>query len=134
MRRWICKSLRHRWGSGMILMGLIAPTILIVAANGTASYRFDDDPPIAKVRGFALMYYRAPEHSLPPVNRLDPYDSFRKDENNDLLITATGNDIFSSSTKTEYHCYALQTRKGTPIIVYQASPTHRWRYKANCHG
>jgi hypothetical protein len=134
MRRWICRRLGNRWGSKLTLTVLILSTIWVVAANGIASYRFDGDPPIAKIRGITLLYYRAPEHASPPVNRLDPYDSFRKDEKDDLLITATGTNIFSNCTETEYHGYALQTKKGTPILVYQASPTRRWRYKANCHG
>jgi hypothetical protein len=134
MWQWIYMTAVRRWGSQIILTGLIVTIILMVAAKGTASYRLDDDLPIAKIRGFTLMYYRSPEHSSPPVNRLDPYDSFRKDEEGDLMIASTGKNIFSTATSTEYHCYTLRTKKGTPIIVYQASPSRRWRYKANCHG
>ena len=134
MSHLVQRALRHRYCKISILTALIVASLLTVAARGTAAYRFDDDPPIAKVRGFTLMYYRAPEHSSPPVNRLDPYDSFQKDQNNDLVITPTGKNIFSAFTKTEYHSYFLQTKKGTPIVVYQASPTRRWRYKSNCHG
>jgi hypothetical protein len=134
MKHSIHNCLNKRCFSVSILAALVITMVLVVAANGLSSYRFTDKPPVTKLSGGMLMYYRASSHSSQPVNFLDPYDSFQKDENGDLLITATGTNRFSAYTRTEFRGYALKTNRGTPVTVYQATPPRRWRHKANCYG
>jgi hypothetical protein len=94
----------------------------------------ETDTQLTHVRDFTLSYYRAPEHPSPPVNFLDLYDSFQKDDNGDLIITPTGSDVSSDFTGSEYRRYVLFTKKGRPVSVAQETPTRRLRHKSNCHG
>jgi hypothetical protein len=86
------------------------------------------------VGDFTLAYWRPPEHPSPPVNFLDQYDLFQKDSNGDLLIAPSGTARYSRYIGAEFKGYILTTKAGSPVIVYQASPTRRMRYKSNCHG
>jgi hypothetical protein len=92
------------------------------------------EPPCVRLREFTLTFYRAPEHSYPPENMLDPYDSFKKDANGDLIISATGTNRYSGYARSLYLGYALKTHKGNEVIVYQETPSRRGRDKSNCHG
>lgn len=93
-----------------------------------------EEVPAVRLRGVRLAYYRAPESDNPSGNLVDPYDSFLKDEDGDLIITATGQEIVSKVTHSVYRGFALRTQKNSPVLVYQETPCHRWRYKSNCFG
>ena len=90
--------------------------------------------PAIRVRDYTLTYYRAPEHATPAENLLDPYDSFLKDANGDLIITPTGTNKISNFAQAMYAGYNLKTHKGTTVTVYQETPSRSERHKSNCHG
>ena len=92
------------------------------------------EPAAVKIRDFTLGYYRSPEHSYPPENQLDPYDSFQKDANADLVIIATGTNRFPNLSQSLYQGYVLKTHKGSPVTVYQETPSRQGSHKSNCHG
>ena len=92
------------------------------------------EPPLIRKGDVTLAYYRAPEHPIPPVNHLDPYDSFQKDADGDLIVVSTTTNIFSRSTESLFQGYMLRTHKGNPVYVYQQTPSRRKRQKSNCHG
>ena len=86
------------------------------------------------LRNWTLTIYRPPKHPDPPVNLLDPYDSFQKDSNGDLVLVTRMSHIYSSFAQANYNEYILKTRKGNPVVVYQETPSRRFRHKSNCHG
>ncbi|MCG3148440.1 MAG: hypothetical protein PCFJNLEI_01883 [Verrucomicrobiae bacterium] len=87
-----------------------------------------------RIRDYRLTYYRAPEHPMPPVNALDPYDMFQKDANGDLVIVASDKKITSPYAGAEFRGFWLKTKKGSPVLVYGGTPMRELRYKTNCHG
>lgn len=119
---------------------LAAFTVIASAAVFSLSFRKNPlssttlEPFDVKLRNFTLAYYRAPEHAFPPENELDPYDSFQKDENADLIITSTGTNRYSNLAQSIYQGYELKTHKGTPVTVYQETPSRQGSHKSNCHG
>jgi hypothetical protein len=109
--------------------------VFAITFHGSTLVPIQPDAPSIRVRDFTITYYRAPEHSHPIKNRLlDPYDSFEKDADGDLVISATGTNIFSRFAKATYLGYVLKTHKGNPVMVYQETPSRRGRQKTNCHG
>lgn len=86
------------------------------------------------LKDFTITYYRALHQGAPPENRLDPYDTFLKDQNGDLVVAPALTNVYQSIMQAEMRCYQLRTKKDRPVIVYQASPAKRWRFKSNCHG
>ena len=115
----------------LLLTGL---AVLAVIFRGNIYPFAVTEPFSAKVRGFSLTYYRAPEHVYPPHNLLDPYDSFQKNAHGELIIKPTGINKFSDSPESVYQGYFLKTRKGNPVTVYQQTPSRQSRQKSNCHG
>ena len=86
------------------------------------------------LRNWTLTFYRSPDHANPPVNYLDPYDSFQKDSNGGLVLVARMSHVYSPFAQADYNEYILKTRKGNPVVVYQETPSRRRRHKSNCHG
>jgi hypothetical protein len=117
-----------------LVVVLVLVTAFSVSFSENLFFWMDSSVPPVRVRDFTITYYRAAEHSSPPLNTLDPYDSFLKDANGDLIITPTGTNIHARSTQSVYQGYMLKTQKGNPIVVYQETPSRRQRHKSNCHG
>src|SRR5205814_4610006 len=118
----------------LILVGFVAVLMLTTTFGGRLSERLENQIPFMKIRDYTVTFYSAPEHATPPGNLLDPYDSFVKDANDDLVMSATGTNVFSEFNSTEYREYVLKTHRQHPIRVYQATPSRRKRYMSNCHG
>jgi len=128
------KSFARQIGGLTLVVTLASFAAFAAIFAGDVSSSAIAPEPTVRVRGIGLTYYRAPEHVYPPDNMLDPYDSFLKDRHGDLIITSNGKNIFSDFAQTVYQGYVLKTRKGNPVIVYQATPGRRLRHKSNCHG
>jgi hypothetical protein len=119
----------------IILLGILNLLVAVVMiSNDSRSVSAVTETSLIQIRDHTLAFYRAPEHAHPPVNMLDPYDSFQKDADGNLIITSTGKNLFSNFTQSNYQGYTVKTRKGTPVIVYQDSPARKRRHKSNCHG
>jgi hypothetical protein len=108
--------------------------VFVVAFRGNTLLPEEASPPSTRVRDFTITYYRAPEHTYPPQNALDPYDSFEKDVDGSLVISNTGTNLFSHFAHSLYTGYEVKTHKGNPVVVYQETPSRRGRHKSNCHG
>lgn len=119
----------------VLLTALICTiSVWITVTDGRTTTPIDEDIPSAVFRHYTLTYYRAPEHPTPPLDPLDPYDCFQKDNNGDLLVMPTTIEYFSQSARADMRAFRLKTKLGSSILIYQASPTRRWRYKTDCHG
>jgi hypothetical protein len=112
-----------------LLVGLV-----IVAHDNVPAFALEESSSLIRIRDHTLAFYRAPEHAHPPLNLLDPYDSFLKDADGNLIIESAGKSLFSNFTQSDYRGYVMKTRKGTPVLVYQDTPVRRQRHKSNCHG
>lgn len=118
----------------VLLAALVAIAMPIVAFDEPPAWLTGQRTWYTRVRHHTLVYYRAPAHTVPPLNELDPYDSFQKDDHGDLVIAETDQGIHSTYAGAEYRGYQLKTRNGDPVLVYQVTPTRRDRTKSNCHG
>ena len=119
-----------------LLIVVILEAVLVVQTVASPSPGVNAQPDLQalRIRNITITYYRAPEHLTPAVNQLDPFDSFLKDATGNLLITPTGTNRVVNLAPALFTGYVLKTHKGTPVLVYQETPSLRVRHKSNCHG
>jgi hypothetical protein len=118
----------------VVIFAILAGLTGVAIRSTEALHRDELMVPPLKLHGLSLTYYRAPAHAFPPENAFDPYDSFQKDENGDLIIAATHHGFVSQFTQSGYRGFMLKTHTGTPVLVYQETPARRFQYKSNCYG